>query len=259
MLKKYIHTFLNNKKMAVFAVQLCLHAAKEAINKKGYFTLALSGGKTPYYFFKELVKSKDSFDWGNIFIFLVDERFVSHAHKDSNYKFIYNNLLQHVPIKKNNVFDITIKENAAFSAQDYEEKIAAFFNLQNKEFPRFDVIMLGMGEDGHVASLFPGNDAIYKKKHSVISTKKMDAFGEVTERVTITLPVINNAENVVFLISGSAKAAVVKKVLSTKSRAIPASLVYPLHGKLYFLLDRDADLYRNNNCDKIRRSTCKHS
>ncbi|MGD0230923.1 MAG: 6-phosphogluconolactonase [Syntrophorhabdales bacterium] len=212
--------------------------SEEAVARAGRFAVALSGGRTPVDLYVELARRGSAFDWAHIHIFLVDERFVPYSDRESNFGMIKRTLLDAVLPPPENVHPIdTAVADPAISAQKYEEEIVAFFGAGGA-MPRFDLVMLGLGEDGHTASLFPGSPALREKTHPV---QAIAPHGKVTTpRVTITLPVINGARNVVFLITGKGKARVLRRVIEEKDPQLPASLVEPKEGRLSFLCDREA-------------------
>lgn len=224
-----------------FVFELWLDTCQEAINKRGMFVVALCAGRTLPPLYKELgenlqVKIKDSF-FKKTHIFFVDERFVPHHHHDSNYRAIKDSFLGWTGIPKTNIHTTPIRETSVVSAQSYEENIKEFFQLKNERLPSFDLIILGLGEDGHTASLFPANKVLLEKQRLV---KEVVAEGVNYERITMTLPVINNARNAMFVVTGENKAKVVREILEDKNTNFPASLVKPKGGGLLFLLDSKA-------------------
>jgi 6-phosphogluconolactonase len=211
--------------------------AQGALEERGYFAAALSGGKTPVDFFKGLSALGGTFPWERTHIFVVDERFVLLTHPDSNYGLVTALFLDSVGIPRQNCHPVPVDEpSPELSARKYEEDIKTFFRLSKGEFPRFDLIHLGIGEDGHTASLFPGSSAVQEKSRLVVGTVPKNMRHD---RITLTLPVINNGRNVVFLVQGKGKAGVLKRVILGES-SLPATLVRPGKGKLFFVADRAA-------------------
>src|ERR1700690_2806514 len=160
-----------------------------AIKKKGYFAAALSGGKTPVDFYLRLSGFKDAAYWDKIHIFFVDERFLPADHPDSNYRLLYDILLSKIPIPYQNVHPVPVEAgNPELSAIKYDEELKFFFRVPEAEFPVFDLVLLGIGADGHTASLFPGDRALHETLH-------MSTFAVFDEyrhsRITLTLSVIN--------------------------------------------------------------------
>lgn len=229
--------FQEREKLYDFLVKKWKEINGKAIKERGIFTVALSGGETPVEFYQRLADFKNLFPWSNTHIFLADERFVPFEHPDSNYGMIRKDLLERILLPPQNVHPIRIYQTPEISAEKYEEYLRMFFNLGKGEFPEFDLILLGIGEDGHTASLFPGDPALSETSH-LSSAVQLDALKH--DRIALTLPVINRARNIAFLVLGDGKARIVKKVLEKPQNKLPASLVCPLNGKVFYLLDKSA-------------------
>jgi 6-phosphogluconolactonase len=218
-----------------------LHAAKDAVEQRGRFTIALSGGSTPKSLFNLLAtNARTVLPWDRTFFFWGDERHVPPTDPDSNYRMAEETMLSKIPVAAGNVFRIpTENPDAAAAAEAYEQTLRKFFQLGPAEFPVFDLVLLGMGPDGHTASLFPGSAGLHEKARLVIANwvDKMK-----TSRLTLTLPVLNAARCVAFLVSGTDKAAVLKTVLEEDAPAeqYPSKLIRPNNGKLIWLVDRAA-------------------
>ena len=178
--------------------------------------------------------------WDKIDIFLVDEHFVHFDRLESNYRLIQENLLDHINIPEDNVHFIDIKYYPKFCAKKYENELIRLFNLKPREFPRFDLIMLGIGEDGHTASLFPGLSVLRNRKSLVVAVdyKKVDE-----PRISLGFSVINNAAKVIFMVTGTNKASIARRVIQDKDYSLPASMVETIQGKIYFLLDDEASCF----------------
>ncbi|HUT71621.1 MAG TPA: 6-phosphogluconolactonase [Desulfatiglandales bacterium] len=233
-----IFVFDNNEGVADYAVTEWIEISSQAIVDKGYFSATLSGGKTPVGFYKRLAASKDFLSWDRTHIFFVDERVVPPSHRESNYGLIKERLLSHVKIPDENVHriqteGITLEQ----SARRYEEDIRRFFRNKGDSMPRFDLIMLGIGEDGHTASLFPGKSSLKERTHLAIP---VTAEKFPNKRITLTLPVINNARKIMFLVSGRNKARALKEIVEDKKSSLPASHVHPKQGIVYFMIDKPA-------------------
>ena len=223
--------------MANFVIAQWETISENAIKGKGYFSVALSGGKTPVFLYNKL-SHKRTLPWNKTNVFLTDERFVPYEDEKNNFHMINNTLLDPVSIPKENVHPISTAEDAPrSSAIKYERDLRSFFRA-NTTPPRFDLILLGIGEDGHTASLFPGTQAVKEKKRLAVAAAPLDKTKN--ERITITFPVINNAENVMFLVTGASKAKIVKEVIDGKNDLLPAAMVRPENGRLFFLLDESA-------------------
>jgi 6-phosphogluconolactonase len=217
---------------AEFAAQ-----ASEAVRANGRFTVALSGGSTPRTLYS-LLATKPNIPWDKICIFWGDERHVSPDQPESNYRMANEALLSKVPVRPENIFRIHAEEkDAAVAALQYEQTLKDFFHLSPGEFPRFDLIFLGVGPDGHTASLFPGTSALNENQRLVVANW-VPKFN--TDRITFTFPVLNAAACVMFLTSGADKAAILHEVLENSSADLPSQKVCPENGKLIWLVDEPA-------------------
>jgi 6-phosphogluconolactonase len=211
--------------------------SSRAIKERGYFAAALSGGKTPVGFYRHL-SGVTGLEWSRSHLFLVDERFVPPESSESNYGMLMETLIEGLPIPQGNVHPmITVALSLTGSVERYEEELRTFFRLSEGALPEFDLILLGVGEDGHTASLFPGTEALKEKDRLVVPVKLGRAL---YDRITLTLPVINNSWNVIFLVSGRRKRAVMRKLRKGYDRTLPAAMVSPSRGKAVFLMDREA-------------------
>ena len=233
---KKVYIFETPHQLTNFYVKLWTEIAVEAIFEKGRFNAALSGGKTPVEFMCKL-SGLDAFDlWRNTYLFQVDERFVGENTDDSNFRLIRNNLLNYVPVPAENVSPIhTDVDNAIVAADKYELALKEHFQT-NSNVPTFDLINLGLGADGHCASLYPGSDAIGEMNKWIVPVSSADISHD---RISMTYPLINNAKHIIFHIQGQEKASVVKRVLDEDS-VLPAVAVQPVSGTLIFLLDKQA-------------------
>jgi 6-phosphogluconolactonase len=212
--------------------------ASQAVQSHGRFTVALSGGSTPKTLYALLASgSVPNIPWEKIFFFFGDERFVPPDHPDSNYHMARETgLFAKVP--EGNVFRVHAEDKDAIdAARDYEQTLRKFFGLRPGEFPRFDLVLLGLGPDGHTASLFPGSAALNEQR-SLVVANWVDKFQ--TYRLTFTLPVLNRAACVMFLVSGADKASVVREVLENENANLPSQKVHPVDGRLLWLVDQGA-------------------
>ncbi len=208
---------------------------KEKTSRKESFSVALCGGSTPYQLYKLLSKSK--IDWSSVHIFLGDERFVPPDDPASNYGMINKVLLSKIPIPQKNIHPPPfIPFRPEESAQRYERIIKDFFKLKDGELPSFDLMLLGIGEDGHTASLFP-NTAILEEKKALVGV-----CDEVEPtRLSLTFPVLNNSENIYFLVSGANKKEAASRILSnSEENVLPAQRIRPVSGNLVWYLTLDA-------------------
>ena len=220
-----------------------------SISERGRFTVAIPGGSAIDIASRKLLVSplKDNVDWSAWQVFWVDERIVSLESPESNSGNAYRNFFSKVDIPKGNLhsLDDTLKPESA--ADSYEAMIAKEFKLEKCEFPQFDLILLGIGEDGHIASLFPNHPMI--KENNRLMVPIFDSPKPPSERISMTLPVINHALNVIFVVSGSEKASILSRILSPSSlqAELPAQMVKPLYGKLYWFADQAAADHVINN------------
>ena len=223
------------------AAEEVVRAANDAVAERGRFTIALSGGSTPKNLFNLLAtNARTVLPWDRMFFFFGDERHVPPTDPESNYRMADESLLSKVPVPPGNVFRIPAENpDAAAAAAAYEKTLQKFFALQPGQFPVFDLILLGMGPDGHTASLFPGTAGLQEKSRLVIANW-VEKFK--TSRITLTLPVLNAARCVTFLVSGTDKAPALHAVLDSDApgEQYPSKLVRPTDGKLIWLVDRAA-------------------
>jgi 6-phosphogluconolactonase len=223
------------------AAEMFVRIGGEAIERNNRFTVALSGGSTPKLLFRTL--SSEEFrlriDWRKTFFFFGDERIVASDSPESNYRMARENLFEPLQIKPQNVFRWQTQFASETSAEDYENQLKKYFDLKLNEMPRFDLILLGMGADGHTASLFPETSALIETHKFAVANwvKKLDSF-----RMTLTFPLINNAANIIFLVGGAEKAEMLKTVLEGEfePQKFPAQNVNPRDGDLFWLIEKDA-------------------
>ena len=236
-----IRTLTTPQDLFAAAAEEVVRTANEAVVERGRFTIALAGGSTPRSLYTLLATgARSSLPWDRMFFFWGDERHVPPTDPESNYRMAEETLLSKVPVGSANVFRIPAENpDAAAAADAYQQTLRKFFNLQSGEFPRFDLILLGMGPDGHAASLFPGT-AVLQEKSRLVVANWVEKFK--TYRITLTLPVLNAARCVTFLVSGTEKAAALRAVLEVDASGeqYPSKLVRPGDGKLIWLVDRAA-------------------
>lgn len=221
-------------KIADHALKCWREIAEKAVNEKGIFSAAISGGKTPAALFRKLSENRD-LPWSKTHIFMVDERFVPYHDENNNYRMINELLLRHVNIPAKNIHPIlSTTETPEEAALKYEKDLDSFFRSGRG----FDLVLLGIGNDGHTASLFPGMPSLKEKKHSAIAVPPAGPIA--SERITLTLPIINNAQNILFMAAGSDKARVIRDVIEKKRSRLPAAMVKPGKRSPVFLLDNGA-------------------
>ena len=231
----------NSDALAKGAAEYFVRLAEESIKTRGRFSVALSGGATPKALYEALASSAliSRINWNRVYIFWGDERCVPPGDKESNYRLAYESLLLHAPIPPENVHRIHGELPPARAAQGYLHRLTEFFSLIEHEMPRFDLILLGLGIDGHIASIFPNSTALKEKSRMV-----MEQYVEKLEkwRVTITPPVINHAANVAFIVSGAEKAEVLRAVLNGPylPERYPAQMINLIAGKMNWIVDDEA-------------------
>ncbi|MBI3014469.1 MAG: 6-phosphogluconolactonase [Candidatus Tectomicrobia bacterium] len=238
----------NPEELARAAAEEYVRRAEEAVKAQGIFTVVLAGGSTPKALYRLLAGEEEpSFrarlPWHKIHFFWGDERHVPLDHPDSNYRMACEALLSSVPVPSENVHRVRTENPDAWqAAKEYEEEICKFFFPSGRtagQLPRFDLVLLGMGADGHTASLFPGTEALHEQARLVVSQwiERFRAY-----RITMTAPLLNNAARIIFLVSGEEKAETLREVLQGEYRPerFPAQLIRPAHGSLLWLVDSAA-------------------
>jgi 6-phosphogluconolactonase len=232
-----LHIAQDEQELAERAAEHIRTAVEETLAKSRRFTLLMTGGSTPKLLYERLARPPYSLGlpWAWIHLFWGDERFVPSGHPESNFLLAQDALLGKVPLPPANIHPVpTDAKTPEEAAAHYEKEMADFFQGP----PKFDLVLLGLGEDGHVASLFPGSPLLEEETRLVAAVR--DAPKPPPERVTVTFPVINSASRVVFLISGSRKKPIVQSVLREPIGKYPAQLIWPLAGTVTWWLDRAA-------------------
>ena len=227
---------LNRKAAAQFVA-----LADDAIARSGRFAVALSGGSTPKSLYSLLASPEycNLIDWPRVHFFWGDERCVPPDHPDSNFRMVRETLLDKIQIPNKNIHRMLGEREPPEAAAAYEAELKEFLDLEHGGWRRFDLIYLGLGEDGHTASLFPGTDAASQTEHlvAVVYVERLQSY-----RLTLTLPVINTAAQVTFLVSGGSKARIVHEVLAADGGPCdyPAAKVRPSEGRLTWMIDASA-------------------
>ena len=237
-----VHVYSEPAEVARGAARLFVDYAWQSIAKDGRFMVALSGGNTPRQMFDLLASDefRGQVDWAKVHFFWSDERAVPPTNAESNYGMARRDLLIRVPIPEGNVHRMEAeKASIGRAAHEYEEVLRKYLDLDDRGFPRFHLIYLGMGKDGHTASLFPGT-RVTRQTSRWVSTPWVAKMN--MRRMTLTLPVLDAAFRVVFLVVGSEKAEILHAVLEGKSDPpYPAQLVQPRNlGLKLFLVDKAA-------------------
>jgi 6-phosphogluconolactonase len=228
------------------AADLFLRLAREAGARYRVFTVALSGGSTPKGLYARLAQEpyRTEVPWDLIHVFWGDERCVPPDDADSNYKLAADALLSQVPLPETNIHRVpTDTGDCAQAAADYAQELVTFFGLEGRALPHFDLLLLGVGDDGHTASLFPGQAALDEREVLVVASPPGRLPPQV-DRVTLTLPVLNAARHVVFLATGPGKREIVNRILAgveaTEGALLPAQRVRPADGMLTWIVDQAA-------------------
>jgi len=236
----HVEIFADLEAMSIAAARLFARACAESKSSKREFTVALSGGSTPRNLYL-LLGSSDymrAIDWQRVHIFWADERCVPPENEQSNFKLAFDTFLSRVPIPPENIHRVKGEEPPEQAASTYEDALRQFFGMSG--LPDFDLILLGMGEDGHTASLFPGSPALAEEKHLAVAAVPKQP--PKVDRVTLTLPVLNNGRRIIFLVTGSAKARILQEILTNAEtkRNYPAGLVENTNGELMWFIDKAA-------------------
>ena len=233
-----IRVFDDPEALSRGAAEFFVKVAKDAVAQRGQFSVALSGGGTPRRTYELLAQPplRDQVDWDKVHIFWGDERCVPADDPRSNARMAREALLAHVPIPAGQVHPMDCLPVPEEGARRYEALLRAFFADGE---PRFDLILLGLGENGHTASLFPGDPALTETERWVAPVYVAE---QDLHRLTLTAAFINQARVVAFLVAGAAKAAVVREVIQgpRDPRRLPAQLIHPEPGELHWLLDKAA-------------------
>ena len=233
-----VQIFQDVRSLASAAAEQFIRLADQSIRNWGRFSVALSGGNTPKVLYRVLVTPENQarLDWDHIHLFWGDERHVPHNHPDSNYRMVKEILLNQIDIPEGNIHSVPTEIDVHQAAFQYEASMREFFS---GDWPRFDLIFLGMGEDGHTASLFPNSAGLEDKTHWFIANyaPKRGAW-----RLTLTTHAINAARNILVMVSGKSKAKMFEEVItgSEEIKEKPIHLITPKDGKMVWFVDKDA-------------------
>lgn len=220
------------------AAQRFVESAQTAVQTHDRFSVALSGGSTPKRMYELLAEKplKDEVEWAKVHVFFGDERMVAPDTKESNYFVAVDKLLAHVPIPDENIFPyVTLGVSAEDAAELYSQELRSFFGADT---PAFDLVFLGMGEDGHTASLFPGHDEVTNPSDKLVAAVH-DAPKPPPTRLTLTYKALGAAKNILFLVGGKSKVEALRHIFK-QQEALPAAKVQPTGGQLLWLLDEAA-------------------
>ena len=220
------------------AASICIDRSKIAMAAKGRFCIAVSGGTTPLPLFGLLGTAyRKDIRWDRTDIFWVDERCVPPDHGDSNFKGVHDALFSALDIPAANIHRMKGEMLPEEGAREYEKELRSYFGDQGS--PAFDLVILGVGEDGHTASLFPAAPSLEERERLAVPVyvERLKSW-----RITLTLPVLNNASHILFLVTGWKKAEILKELLGSRgnSREYPSGLIHPVHGGVTWLIDKEA-------------------
>ncbi len=225
------------------AAQEFVQAAAEAVRIKGSFNVALAGGSTPKALYSLLVNDpalRSQVPWDKMHLFFGDERHVAPDHPDSNFRMALEAMISKSPLKPEQVTRIKGEyPDAEQAALEYEKALCEYFKLKAGEYPRFDLVLAGMGNEGHTLSLFPGTKALHADRRIAVR----NWIGKLyTERITLTAPAASNAALIIFMVTGADKAPALKAMLEGpfEPEQLPAQLLQPQNGKLLWLVDAAA-------------------
>jgi 6-phosphogluconolactonase len=224
-------------------VRECTHrivsVLNEEVRQKGTASFVLSGGTTPRSVYEALGAddARDRVEWAKVHLFWGDERCVPPSMPESNYRMAHEALIAKIGIPERNVHRIPAERSPQEAAHLYQAELKKVFSLRERQLPAFTLILLGLGEDGHTASLFPDTSA-FQEHTRLVAEVYVESFK--SSRITMTLPVINAALNVMFIVAGKGKASILREVLEGDIPRYPASLVNPSSGLLSWFVDRDA-------------------
>jgi len=237
-MKSDIRVFADVDELSLRAAEAAVRTINECVQRNDSFSIALSGGNTPRTLYRLFsTRFRDQIPWTKVHVFWGDERYVPLADSESNYRMARETFLDAVPCPVGNVHPMpTELPDPDLAAREYEKTLRNYFS---EDWPRFDLVLLGLGEEGHTASLFPGSPALNENKRWVVAVK---APAKPALRLTLTLPAITGASNIYFLITGSNKAEALHHVLtgSPHPKSYPASGIRRAKGTVIWWLDRAA-------------------
>ncbi|HEY3250287.1 MAG TPA: 6-phosphogluconolactonase [Ignavibacteria bacterium] len=239
-MKPEINIFKTENEMHINAAEKICSLINAYTNKHNRCSFVLSGGDTPKKLYDILSSDhKEKIEWNKVFFFWGDERCVPPDNDESNFKMANNHLLSKIPVPETNIFRIPAEKPHDEAAAKYEVALKNFF--EGETLPTFDIMLLGIGSDGHTASLFPGTDALYIKDKWVhaVYIGKLKSW-----RITLTFPVINNSKNILIIGEGKGKSKIINKILYDKTANLPAQKVNPVNGNVIWYLDREALPFR---------------
>ena len=225
--------------MAENAADIFAAEGKDSVSQRGWFSVALSGGSTPRGMHRRLVKEPwlTRIPWSDTHFFWVDDRCVPTENRASNYGAAQRDFLNQAPVAGKQIYPMVCGTSPSAAAEKYQGSLLDVFEHAEMSVPRFDLIFLGLGADGHTASLFPGQSSPAEQEKWVVAVRGGDPD---VDRISMTFTLLNNARHIVFLMSGMAKAQVARTVLTEPGSGLPAQAIKPPNGRLTWLLDRAA-------------------
>ena len=236
-----LKVFEAQQSLANFAAQHIRNRAEQAIGNWGQFSLVLAGGKTPELAYQRLA-TLNNIDWSRVHLFWGDERMVPHTHPDSNYGMVERSLLSHVAIPAANVHAIeTAGMTPDSAAKNYSRTISTYFDSVPETDGLFDLVLLGLGDDGHTASLFPAMPSLKESDRYCVGTPP-GRLPPPVDRVTMTFPLLNSARDVCFMVSGESKSETLREVLEgpTDVSFLPAQGIHLSDGEIHWYVDTSA-------------------
>ena len=242
-MEREIRILADGAAIAKRAAQEFSQAAASAVREKGSFNVALAGGSTPKALYSLLVNDptlRSQVPWDKMHLFFGDERHVPPDHPDSNFRMATEAMIAKSPMKPEQVTRIKGEyPDAGQAALEYEKALREYFKLKNGEYPRFDLVLVGMGNEGHTLSLFPGTKALHADGRIAVRNWVGKLYAD---RITLTAPAASNAARVIFMATGADKAPALKAVLEGpfEPEQLPAQLLQPKNGKLLWLVDTAA-------------------
>ena len=236
-----IEVLVGPEDLAQKALQVLFDVVREGIASRGVFFVAIPGGRTPRRFFEHLGQSVEAraLQWDKVHLFWTDERYVSPDHQDSNYKLAADTFLARIPIPGGNIHRVpTELPSSCDAVRSYEQTMREVFQVHGNQIPHFDLIVLGMGTDGHTASLFPYSYAVTDTEALVCTVHRPEG----PCRITLTVPVLRAARRIVVLVSGQDKAQIVNQVLTggTDPQRYPIQVLWPVLDRVLWLVDQKA-------------------
>jgi 6-phosphogluconolactonase len=241
--EREIRILADGAAIAKRAAKEFIQAAAAAVREKGAFNVVLAGGSTPKALYSLLATDaslRSQAPWDKIHLFFGDERHVGPGHPDSNFRMATEAMISRVPLTKEQVVRIKGEyPDAEEAAREYEQALQSRFNLKAGEYPRFDLLLAGMGNEGHTLSLFPGTKALHADGRIVVRNWVGKLY---TDRITLTAPAASNAALIIFMVTGADKAPALKAVLEGpyEPEQLPAQLLQPINGRLLWLVDAAA-------------------